>query len=159
MTMRWLMPSTFNEVVTLLGVLGAVAGFIFGIIQWREQAIRTAETRRIEATKPFLERQLQLYTEASQVVAVLATSHDQDEIRRAGDRFMKLYWGELALVENDDVANAMVNVKAAVERSAGQVDLQSLSLNLAHACRRSLARSWGVDIWMQPDQAGTSGKP
>jgi hypothetical protein len=157
--MRRLIPSTFNEVVALCGVFGAIATFIFGIIQWREQAIRTEETRRIEATKPFLERQLKLYTEASQIVAVLATAEDPGEKRHAYKRFRELYWGEMVLVENEDVERAMVNVKDAIERHAGQGDLQSLSLNLAHACRHSLARSWGVDVWARPDQAGTSGKP
>ena len=157
--MRLLIPSTFSEVVALLGVFGAVGSFVFGIIVWQEETIRIAETRRIEATKPFLERQLKLYMEASQVVAVLATSHDPDGICRARKRFLELYWGEMVLVENEDVAKAMVNVKRAMERDAGQGELQSLPLNLAHACRHSLARSWGVDVWAWPDQAGTFGKP
>lgn len=158
-TMRQLIPSTFSEIVALLGVLGAVVSFAWGIFVWQGQAILTAETRRIEATKPFLERQLKLYTEVSQVVAILATAEEPGETLRARKRFLELYWGELALVENNDVAEAMVKVKAAMERGAGTEELQSLSLILAHACRNSLARSWSVDIWTLPDRAGTSRKP
>ena len=159
MALRQLIPSTFNEVMTFLGVLGAVASFLWGIHVWKGQEIRTAETRRIEATKPFLERQLKLYTEASQVVAVLATSQDPEETLGARKRFLQLYWGELALVENDDVAKAMVKVKEAMDKGTGQEYLTSLSLNLAQACRNSLARSWSVDIWTMPDRAGASSKP
>jgi hypothetical protein len=163
MALRQLIPSTFNEVMTFLGVIvgviGGVASFLWGIYVWQQQAILTAETRRIEATKPFLERQLKLYTEASQVVAVLATSQDPEETLGARKRFLQLYWGELALVENDNVAKAIAKVKEAMDKGSEQEYLTSLSLNLAQACRNSLARSWGVDIWTMPDRAGASGKP
>lgn len=159
MALRQMIPSTFNEVMTLLGVMGAVVSFLWGIYVWQKQAILTGETRRIEATKPFLERQLKLYTETSQVVAVLATSQDSEEALSARKRFLQLYWGELALVENDDVAKAMAQVKEALDKGTGQEYLTSLSLYLAQACRNSLARSWGVDIWTMPDRAGTLDKP
>ena len=40
-------------------------------------------TRRIEATLPYLGKQLDLYTEATQVTTIIATSKDQEEIRVA----------------------------------------------------------------------------
>ncbi len=159
-------PSSFEETLKLLAALGAILSFLWGIWVWRDksaqelahariEAQRLAESHRIEATKPFLERQLKLYTEASQVAAVLATSTEAAELLRATERFWELYWGELALVENKEVQAAMVALGRALETSADKKEVQQLSLRLAHACRRSLDKSWGINAWTTPDDAAT----
>lgn len=54
----------------------AIAAFVWGIYTYRDtsgqqlnrqraEAERTAETRRIEATRPYLDKQLALYTEVT----------------------------------------------------------------------------------------------
>ena len=101
----------------------------------------------MEATKPFLELQLQLYTTASTATATLATSDDQTERAAALKRFLALYWGELALVEDRRVEQAMVAFGKGLKRNADREELQRLSLDLAHAFRDSLAASWGVRQW------------
>ena len=149
-----LRPSTFDEALKLVGALGALLSFAWGVWVWRDQSIRQlrqqqsenlrlAESRRIEATKPFLERQLKLYTEATQVAGVLATSSDANAIAKATERFWQLYWGELALVENREVEGAMVAFRDSLLASASQSELQN----------RSLDRSWGIRAWTNPDQA------
>ncbi len=160
-------PSGFEETLKLIAALGAVASFIWGVWVWddkskkelvqaEKESLRLAESRRIESTKPFLERQLALYTEASQVAAVLATSIDDADRRKAKERFWKLYWGELALVENSQVEASMVELGDALKLDKKQVELQQLSLNLAKACRNSLDRSWGVHAWSNPDEASNN---
>jgi hypothetical protein len=61
------------------------------LAQQRAEAQRLADNRRIEATKPFLERQLKLYTEASGVAACIATGTnaavDHTEIQTAKKGF------------------------------------------------------------------------
>src|ERR1700722_11779063 len=100
----------FDNVFKVLSALGAIATFLWTVYVWRDksrkelaaaalEAERASLTRRIEATKPFLERQLQLYTAATQAAAIIATSYDQDEVRSATKRFWQLFSGELALVE------------------------------------------------------------
>lgn len=154
----------FEQWLKLLGLIGAIASFVWGVYQWRAkserelaqdkaEADRIAATRKLEATRPFLERQLKLYPEASQVAAVLATSTDPSERSAASRRFWQLYWGELALVENQDVEAAMVAFGDALTREASPPELQDLSLKLAHACRLSLDRSWGIHAWTSPDKA------
>lgn len=155
---------TFDAWLKVFGLVGALASFAWGVYQWREkserelaqvrlEADRLATSRKIEATKPFLERQLKLYTEISQVAATLSTSSDNSERTKATKRFWELYWGELALVENREVEAAMVELGKALARGAPQSDLQQLSLRLAHACRTSLDRSWGIHAWTTPDEA------
>ena len=154
------------------------------------ETMRTNLTRTVEATKPFLERQLQLYTDATRAAAAIATTEDEHELGSAVERFMQLYSGELALVENEEVAKAMKDFRRgmrgilATATISGEADLavsaprelvhreapikqepyaregmQMLSLNLAHACRKSLAKSWHVDAWANPDDAAEIALP
>ncbi len=137
---------TWIKVLTPLVALGT---FIWGIAQFFINQRSQIETRRIEATKPFLDRQLILYTEATKSTATIATSSLDEEITLAKKRFWSLYWGELALVEDKNVETAMVMFGQALKSKGSQQELQNLSLNLAHACRNSLADSWGVKQWRE----------
>jgi hypothetical protein len=146
---------SIDEWIKLLGVGGAIATFSWGVWVWRAERQHTAETRRVEATRPFLDRQLTLYTEATQVASLLSTSSPSAERARATQRFWQLYWGELALVESRAVESAMVQFGEALGSGASISDLQPLSLRLAHACRDSLAQSWGVALWASPSSSSS----
>ncbi len=130
-----------------IGVLVAIAGFVWGVYQYFDKRGLEIENARVEAARPFLERQLALYTDASRVAAVLATSEDTAERTAAAKRFWELYWGELALVEDKRVEKAMVDFGRGLRSDAGRQLLQQMSLALAKACRDSLADSWGVEQW------------
>lgn len=136
----------------------AVAVFFWGIYTYHDTSTRqleeqvasekrTSETRRIEATLPYLRKQLELYIEATQVTATLATSDDSQAIDEATKRFNELYWGELALVEHAAVEKAMNIFRNALIADEAQEELQFLALDLARACREELAVSWGTDAW------------
>jgi hypothetical protein len=144
------LPQNLDTWIKALSVLGGVIAFCWGVYQFIATQNAQAETRRIEATKPFLERQLKLYTEATQVAATLATSKKAEELDAASKRFWSLYWGELALVEDKKVEAAMVQLGRALEAGSVGQQLQRHSLELAHACRDSLAESWGVKQWRNP---------
>src|SRR5262245_58459724 len=144
--------------VRLVSPILAIAAFAWGIYTYRHasqqelarraaDAERTAETRRIEATRPYLDRQLALYTEATRITATVATSADKAAVAAARRRFEELYWGELALVERNQVASAMKAFRSALESDASQEQLAPLALDLAHACRDELAASWGTEAW------------
>ena len=150
--------SNVETVLKLLSPLLAIAAFVWGVYTYRDtarqqlirqraEADRTAETRRIEATRPYLDKQLALYTEATKVTASLATTTDQKERAKLQKRFMELYWGELGLVERGGVSLAMVEFRRALDRNAGPSELGTLALALAHACRDELAASWGTEAW------------
>ncbi|MCH9697399.1 MAG: hypothetical protein K0U68_04770 [Gammaproteobacteria bacterium] len=151
-----------KEWLMLLTALGAVISFLWGVWVWYDksqkervsaavESDRIAETRRIEATKPFLEKQLALYTAATQTTAIIATSSNVAEKEAALSLFWKLYWGDLALVENPDVESAMKAFGDALKNGSNQSIFQQLSLRLAKACRRSLDKSWGINVWTNPD--------
>jgi hypothetical protein len=118
----------------------------------------TIHTRALEARKPFLDLQLKLYQDATESAAILATSMDPKTLEENEAKFWRLYWGVLAMVENGGidpvsggVEGAMVRFGTALEKNPRNVgDLQQASLDLAHACRDSLAASWGVPDWIAP---------
>jgi hypothetical protein len=177
--------TSFDNLYKALGTLGAIGTFLWTVYTWREKsrleleaaaadAERSNRARIIEATKPFLEKQLELYTVVTRAASMIATSDDEKTVQQAIGTFLQLYAGELALVENEEVAVAMRNYRRALQdlevRPAGPGDaalpqsppvssenqrqgLQQLSLNLASACRKSLAKSWHVDAWANPDEA------
>jgi len=62
-------------------------------------AERSNRARIIEATKPFLEKQLELYTFVTRAASMAATSDDEKTVQQAIGTFLQLYSGELALVQ------------------------------------------------------------
>jgi hypothetical protein len=110
------------------------------------------EARARESKRPFLEKQLELYFEACEVTATMASdTSERERVDKAEIRFRQLYWGELALVETNDVERIMeafANVFAEVSSSPVAVQfrrslLTELAYQLAHACRTSIAKGWG----------------
>ncbi len=153
--------------IKLLTVFGAVASFLWGVFVWdsnqksqRESLLResqrVAATRKIEATKPFLDLQLELYQEAVRLASVISTSDQSPTRIKDIQSLMRLYWGKLAMVENREVEGAMVALRNAIEAGEPNEVLQNKTLDLAHACRRSLDRSWGINAWTKPDGASPS---
>jgi hypothetical protein len=144
---------TLDAALKILPIVGACITFIWGVWVWKDNADdertaakanaeRYAESRRIEATKPFLEMQLRFYVEAADVAAQIAASRDE----RAIERFWELYYGDLALVEDNDVALAMVDFGNAL-KAGKQTELNTLAIELTRSMRRSVTKSWDTDAW------------
>jgi hypothetical protein len=147
-----------KEYLPLTAVFGGLwIGFTY--LQDKRQA---EVARSIEARKPFLGRQLDLYFDAAKVAGVLATTNRLTPIwENMRERFEQLFWTELSLVEDDNVKDAMEKFKggllklAQADEQAQQEDghenvaekeaeLRSLARNLALQIKRSLQSSWVV---------------
>lgn len=100
-----------------------------------------------------------MYTQATQAAATLATSDNAEHLQAARQTFWSLYWGELALVEDKSVEAAMVQFGRALNLPDAGTVLQQHSLALAHACRDSLAESWGVKKWRNPVRGPALNEP
>jgi hypothetical protein len=152
----WLTAKRAATLAKWLTIMGAVVGFLWNVSS-------ALQTRAIDARRPFLNLQLNLYQEAASTAANLATSTDPAELRRAEARFWQLYWGELAMVENGGFKPRHGGVEGAMVRfghqlradSANRSALQQQSLCLSHTLRDSLAESWGVTDWRAPDYRGS----
>jgi hypothetical protein len=109
--------------------------------------LRSQLKQQHERQKPFLERQMAHYFQATEAASKIANMEDVPSRREAIARFWLLYWGPLAVVEDAAVERAMVNFGNALRsESPDRVELQQLSLDLAHACRDSLQKLWGTDL-------------
>jgi hypothetical protein len=149
---------TFDHWLKFLSIIGAIGSFVWGVWVWQDKAekeraqarfdaARYAETRRVEAMKPFLDKQLALFTEATQVASYIANAPSREGAAKQIERFWQLYWGELALVERGNVAKAMIAFGNGLNSGQPPRVLQGLALDLAHACRDELAVAWGTDAW------------
>ncbi|MGH6925186.1 MAG: hypothetical protein ACRED5_15750 [Propylenella sp.] len=102
--LRWPGPETRENVRFVSDVLQAFA-IIFTIVwaatTFRHQVLTEAEATRRELSRPYAEKQLDLYLDAARVVAHLAAAAPDSPDRAATEtRFWELYWGELAFVES-----------------------------------------------------------
>jgi hypothetical protein len=143
-----------------LPVLTVVAGGLWGLFTYIDhqkevqrqstaESERNAATRRIEAQKPFLEKQLALYFEAAQVAGKLVTLDvKSSDWQSAEQRFWALYWSELSMVEHKIVEQMMVQFGTALkaykseQSSATKSAIDSAALDLAHAIRAGIEEAW-----------------
>jgi hypothetical protein len=108
-----------------------------------------AATARINAIKPFLEKQLEFCVEVTQAAAEIATSENQKKYADAVARFWELYWGRLALVEDEHLESAMVKFGEALKKhslGADQAELKAGSLRIAQAARNLVITSWKTGL-------------
>jgi len=143
-----------------LPILTAVLGAVWGLWIYlddqetaRRQAADLADkesrTRLIEAQKPFLDKQLELYFETAQLVGRLVQEPKNTPKWEADvDRFWQLYWSELSMVEHQVVETAMVRFGSELRaflggQSPDRNGLQRAALDLAHAIRGGIEQSWG----------------
>src|SRR4030095_11483947 len=65
-------------------------------------------TRQTEFRKRFWEEQVALYREATDAAAEIAMAPDLAAAAPARQRFWKLYWGKLSMIEHREVEQAMI---------------------------------------------------
>jgi hypothetical protein len=137
----------------LLKAIGAASiaiGGVFGLWQYRD-------TTEKEFRKPFWEKQIDVYFEVSKAAATIATLDETntEKKKETEDEFWKLYWGQVVLVEDKPVKDAMQRFSQCLKgedeycRSDDELkkeELQKLSLELANSCRSSISNSWDIDL-------------
>lgn len=142
--------SVLTAVATLVG--SAVAFFIQRDGDLAQQALR-ARTAERESKLIFLNKQADIYFEAVRLVSSLANVESPELIDKKDERrFWELFWGELGMVEDVEVARAMDMFGQSLRAFQGNGarpcadKRKSISLTLSHCVRRSLGNNWGVDF-------------
>lgn len=125
--------------VKVFGVLAVIIGGAVGLWKYFDAAEK-------DFRKPYWERQIALYFEATAATGTIASVSEGAERDAAEARFWQLYYGPLALVEDLQVEAAMVQFRNCLLADCTQRDLQRASLALAHACRESLGDSWSLQL-------------
>jgi hypothetical protein len=123
------------EVLSKLAPIGALAVFLFGIWKYRSSSEQSFK-------RPFWEKQLELYVEATSAAAILCSATVEDDWAKAKQEFLRLYFGPLCLVESNEVAGAMHSIKTELD-STNFADrnvaiLKPLCFNLNSECRKSV---------------------
>ncbi len=139
------MDKTFNWTSAIPWVISIVA-IAIGIWQY---TANTTQANRV----PFLQKQLETVLAAVDAAGELATYKDHDKWSAAYERFRILYVGKLDLVEDTEMAQAMKKFGDAVESrgapdeaSGRRTDLFQPAIELDHAARAFVLKSWGVDL-------------
>ncbi|MCK0179553.1 hypothetical protein MWU50_09645 [Flavobacteriaceae bacterium S0862] len=137
--------------VEIISIVVAFAGAILAVYS----TIRTTQANKeltslqhaLNVRNKFLERQTDLYFEASGLASRIATNTSEQDVQEAIVRFNEIYWGELAVVEDSIVEPAMVDFKRLLEREdCSKRDLKLSALKLSRALRDSLNKSWKAEL-------------
>jgi hypothetical protein len=113
---------------------------------------KSNDAREMEFRRPFWEKQINLYFEASSAVSVMANSTDISEKRKAEEKFWQLFYGPLVIVEDANVEKAMIAISTHLNDCRADPDscqdyrLKNLSLSLASTCKESIGRSWKIKL-------------
>ncbi|MDJ0656130.1 MAG: hypothetical protein QNJ40_18350 [Xanthomonadales bacterium] len=132
------MKVNLNRIEFTLKALGAASIIVGGALGlWKYFDASEKEYRR-----PLWERQIAVYFEATNATGLLVSATDPQQLATAERSFWKLYYGPMALVEDLQVEQAMVQFGRCLRDQCEMAQLRKLSLSLAHACRASLGESW-----------------
>jgi hypothetical protein len=133
-----------------LTALVAVVTAAVGVAQYLDQRDLEIQQKVLEVAaldrqskQKFLDTQFDLYTEAVAVVSRLATGAEYENREKDQIRFWELYWGELGMVEDRQVAQAMVKAGEALKKKNS---LEVPSLHLSRCISKSIEANWGVKL-------------
>jgi type II secretory pathway pseudopilin PulG len=159
---------SLSRYIPLISVLVTVAGFGFGIYQYRAQQIQNRESQerlanqesearqkqsdrdkenaQREFMKPLLDKQLSLYFEASSTAATIVNTTDEAEKKKAINNFWRLYYGPLVMVESTDVSGAMKLFGFCLDgtEDCDEYALRDRALALATSLQKTLLNSWNM---------------
>ena len=99
--------STMNLdlILKIVGALVAVVGVVFGFYQYNQRKVETQESRKY-----------QHYIKATTVAASFAQASTKQEADEKSKQFWEIYYGELSMVEDENVKQAMQNFGGAVKQ-------------------------------------------
>ncbi len=150
----------WDSAIKNIGVLTAVVTLVGSAIAFFvqrgddiQQRLLQAQVNERESKAVFLEKQAELYFEVVPLVSRLANAESADLTKGDERRFWHIFWGELGMVEDADVARAMDLFGTSLKALQGKIDNErcakqrkAISLVLSHCVRKSLGDNWGVQL-------------
>ena len=164
------MPDGLSKVATIAERFTKFASMFGAIALGLWAAFTYYDTANRDLNKSFNDAQLTLCKEASDAAATLASvaptaektplgpaDKIEDPWRIARVRFEQLYWGSLAIVENDAVETRMVEFRTLLTNHEEDIRANKLNvglrpfirnaaLNIAHACRDLVSKTWRISL-------------
>ncbi|MCH8090747.1 MAG: hypothetical protein IID53_16525 [Proteobacteria bacterium] len=156
----------WEVVIKGVGAVAAIGTVLYGLLVYLDQRGNQITNRRLEIDQKvlenqalvrkskmiFLKKQFELYIEAVSVVSRLANTNHYENRKDDLQRYWQLYWGDLGMVEDPKVEQAMIAVGKILmtEDKSPLADkmsrLKNASLDLSHCVSKSLEASWGVQF-------------
>jgi hypothetical protein len=131
----------------LVEILSVVIGVVISVWKIADAHKSSAEARKLESAKPFLDLRQRLYMEALKTAATLASPEGRPtgDIEAAKRRFRELYISELTMVEAPNVESSMVALAQEIDPDLLKLNAaQKAAYQLAHALRDTFTADWGV---------------
>jgi hypothetical protein len=168
---QMLSPLTTAILALIQGLLSAMTAIIGGLWvaftylehqtkarkEQEEQTKRENTARLLEARKPFIDKQLELYIRTAKVAGALVsvnTGIPRAEWMKTFREFEELYWTELSMVEDERVKQAMQDLYPRLKWARDQAEvvpeekwlaIQQSSYRLAKALRSSIEATWNLN--------------
>jgi hypothetical protein len=158
----------WDSLIKNIGVLVAVATRVGSAIAFFVQRADEIEDRKLqtavndrqakaherESKRTYLEKQAEIYFEVVPLVSKLANAESAEVIEKGDERrFWQIFWGEIGMVEDTGVAQAMDLFGKSLDAFQGRIDNEkcakkkrAISITLSHCVRKSLGDSWGVQL-------------
>ena len=147
-------------IVSIVQAAGIVFTALWAAYTFKTQSETQLDNARRDLRRPYDVKQLELYTEAAQVVARLATSPPGVERTKAEGRFWELYWGELAFVESQAIKDGPKSVETLMvtfcesfftpaQCHGGPDGNLRAAINLAHQASDEIRRNWNVELGLE----------
>jgi hypothetical protein len=143
--LKFLMRQNWTRHAALLAIVGAIISFIFNAYQTNQANLR-------ESRKPFLEKQLAVYSEILKTTSKLTVeladkSEDKAAIASAEAEFDLVYFGDAEMVASEKVEFAMTIFKSTL-MSSGRCTKDAekrryIAVLLTRCIRDSIAEGWG----------------
>jgi hypothetical protein len=139
--------SLFKPIGSLIATVSVVVGVVITVMNLKLAREKEAESRKIEASTPFLKLRQEIYLDALKNASILASKelHTEEEVKQAKKRFTELLWGESSLIEETSIERYLIAIADSENLRDSITTTQKASYALAHAMRESLIKSWGVD--------------
>ena len=139
--------------------IGLIAAGLYSVVQYFDTREREGRTLQLQvqatalaAKQAFHGKHLELCAEATTAAGTIATTQDANKKRLAQDDFWRLYWGPLGIVEDAEVAEAMVAFGKCIGGECGDRPARRRALDLAHACRAEVSKDFQIDLPVVPDR-------
>jgi len=129
----------WDMIIKALGFTATIASILIGLFHYSSEQTRATD---LEFRRNFWQKQNELYAEVCRNAGTMAAASDQKEFEKQKEKFLSLYYGELVLVEDSLVENAMREVKSYVEiLDTKDENMKNIFkrkvLELSEACKRS----------------------
>jgi hypothetical protein len=151
----------------LLTALVAVAGLVFGVLQFRAELSKQAEEKMRADRKPIWEAQLNYFFKAVEAAGDYSAAVDDNERKLARSKFLKLYWGPLPSIV-DSLPAEQGNRELIYEPcekfakcldgrdTCTEEDVKQKAIAVANAINTVIRKNWQVKILKQGERNGTT---